>query len=376
MTNILEVDKSGAAMVGILFGGMVMKQPHTLLIGLIVLLSLLGNGSRMAQAAPKFKQLSGRQMILPLKKTITSALIALLLATGTYQPLGKMQAEPAIEVKIIAPGFRVPHWRLAGRIEQLKARGFQVSLAQPSNNSIEARKQALIEALTDPDCVNLVCARGGFGTSDLLPYIPYDQLHNPKRVIGYSDISSLISALWTQSSIVGISGPMPGAVTWRTGSEEMRVLLGIMDGTVTTGSIPVQRQKNSNTDDSIIEGTLYGGDMSVLTNLIGTPYMPASLDGYILFLEALGESAYRVLRYLNQWQQSGTLDGVHAIVLGRFDKLGGVQASLYKRFAARVSCPVYTTSSFGHRRPLYPIPVGGHGKIVNGKLIWQLPEPQ
>lgn len=104
--------------------------------------------------------------------------------------------------------------------------------------------------------------------------------------------------------------------------------------------------------------------------------MPAALDGYIVFLEAVGENTYRIMRYLNQWQQSGMLDGVRAIVLGRFDKLGGNQANLYKRFAARVSCPVYTTSSFGHRHPLYPIPVGGHGKIADGKLIWQLPEPR
>ena len=271
----------------------------------------------------------------------------------------------------------MPRWKLAGRIEQLRARGFNVSLAQPRDNSIETRAQTLIDALTDPDCANFVCARGGFGTSDLLPYIPYDELANPKRVIGYSDISSLISALWTQRGIVGISGPMPGAVTWRIGSEEMRILLGIMRGTITRGDIPVQRQANSNTHDhTTIEGTLFGGDMSVLTNLIGTPYMPAALEGYIVFLEAVGENTYRIMRYLNQWQQSGTLDGVRAIVLGRFDKLGGTQANLYKRFAARVSCPVYTTSHFGHRRPLYPLPVGGHGKITAGKLSWRLPEAQ
>ena len=355
---------------------MVLKQPHTLLAVLIVLLSLLGHGSRAAQAAPQFKQLLHRPVVLPLKKTLMHALAALSIATGTSQPWDQVQAEPAVEVKIIAPGFKVPRWRLAGRIEQLKARGFHVSLALPSSSSIEARQQALVTALTDPDCANFVCARGGYGTSDLLPYIPYDDLDNPKRVIGYSDISSLISALWTQRGIIGISGPMPGAVTWDIGSEEMRVLLGIMNGTVTTGNIPVQRQENSNTNDSTIKGTLFGGDMSVLTNLIGTPYMPAELDGYIVFLEALGENTYRVMRYLNQWQQSGMLDGVHAIVLGRFDKLGGNQANLYQRFAARVSCPVYTTSAFGHRRPLYPIPVGGHGKIMASKLIWQLPEPR
>ena len=345
------------------------KRACTLLAGLLVLLVLFDNGNRAVQAAPELKW--GRQVMLTLKKELASSLVALSLVMGAHQSLGEEHAKPA--VKIIAPGFIVPRWKLAGRIEQLKEHGFQVSIAQPSTSSIEARKQALIDALTDPDCANFVCARGGFGTSDLLPYLPYADFHNPKRVIGYSDISSLISALWTQSGIIGISGPMPAAVTWNMGSKEMRVLLGIMRGTITTGSISVQRQANSNTDDSA-EGTLYGGDMSVLTNLIGTPYMPASLDGYIVFLEALSENTYRIMRYLNQWEQSGTLDGVRAIVLGRFDKLDGNQADLYKRFAARVSCPVYTTSAFGHRYPLYPIPVGGHGKIMDGKLIWQLPE--
>lgn len=355
-----------------------MKRHSTSLAILIVLLLLLlSSGGSAAQAMPKFKQLAAQQVVLPLKNKLTSALATLLIATGTYLPVDGVQAENAVEVKIIAPGFKVPRWKLAGRIEQLRARGFDVSLAQPRDNSIEARAQALIDALTDPDCANFVCARGGFGTSDLLPYIPYDKLANPKRVIGYSDISSLISALWTQRGIVGISGPMPGAVTWNIRGEEMRILLGIMRGTITRGNIPVQRQANSRTHErTTIEGTLFGGDMSVLTNLIGTPYMPASLEGYIVFLEAVGENTYRIMRYLNQWQQSGTLDGVRAIVLGRFDKLGGNQANLYKRFAARVSCPVYTTSSFGHRRPLYPLPVGGHGKITEGKLSWQLPEAQ
>ena len=342
-----------------------MKRLHVLLL---VLLMLVGNG--MMQAAPLGQQ--GGRVMKTLKTTIASTLVALSLVTGAVQSLGEEQAKP--KVKIIAPGFRVPQWKLAGRVKHLEANGFEVTLAQPSSSSIEARKQALVAALLDPDCANFVCARGGFGTSDLLPHIPYEQLDNPKRVIGYSDISALLSALWTQRGIIGISGAMPGAVTWRTGSKEMRLLYGIMDGTVTSSSIPVRRQANSNTDDSIIEGTLYGGDMSVLTNLIGTPYMPESLAGYIVFFEAYGESAYRILRYLNQWQQSGVLDGVHAVVLGRFDKLGGHQGSLYQRVAARVTFPVYTTNTFGHNPPLYPLPVGGQGKIVDGKLSWQLPE--
>ena len=258
-------------------------------------------------------------------------------------------------------------------------KGFDVAFAYPRDRSVQARGIALVAALTDPDCENLVCVRGGFGTSDLLPYIPYEDLAMHKRVIGYSDISALLSALWTKNKFVGISGPMPWAVTWRIHTEEMRILLGIMRGDITTGNLPVKlqpRKNNNHTEEAIIEGTLYGGDISVLTNLIGTPYMPESLEGYILFFEGLYENTYRVIRYLNQWQHSGMLDGVQAIVLGRFDKLDGRMSDLYAKVAARVDCPVYTTKSFGHLHPLYPIPVGGYGRIAAGKLTWHLTHPQ
>ena len=183
------------------------------------------------------------------------------------------------------------------------------------DRSVQARVVALVAALTDPECENLICVRGGFGTSDLLPYIPYEDLAVHKRVVGYSDISALLSALWTKNRFVGISGPMPWAVTWRIHTEEMRILLGVMSGDITTGNLPVKLQPRKNIPHidkaSIgvtgIEGTLYGGDISVLTNLIGTPYMPESLDGYILFFEGLYENTYRVIRYLNQWQQSACL---------------------------------------------------------------------
>ena len=305
---------------------------------------------------------------------VKRSVVGIMAAGLLLSPIENRQllAQPKPTIKLIAPGFIVPMWKLRGRITQLRADGFEVSTSFPTTRAIEDRQQALNEALLDPDCENLVCARGGYGTSDLLPDIPYDQLITHKRVIGYSDISALLSALWTQKGFVGISGPMPGAVTWHRGSEEMRVLLGVMNGTVTTGQIDVQ-PLSRDAQTTVIEGILYGGDMSVLTNLIATPYMPESLAGYIVFFEALKENPYRLIRFLNQWQQSGVLDGVHAIVLGRFDGLGGNLDYLHRQIVARVDCPVFVTEAFGHRRPLYPLPVGGRGKIEDGTLSWQIP---
>lgn len=279
-----------------------------------------------------------------------------------------------VNVKLIAPAFNVLGEDLVPQLEEMLARGFLFSSSLPDDIGIEERSTALVQALTDPHCKNLLCVRGGYGTSDLLPYIPYAELGSPKRVIGYSDISALHSALWTKNGLIGISGAMPGANTWNDlDSEEMQVLLGIMADETTSGRIEIKPLGDDATaSDSVIEGTLFGGNISVLTNLIATPYMPESLAGYILFFEDVGENVFRVMRYLNQWQQSGMLDGVEAIVLGRFDRLIGKQSDLHTEFRARVSCPVYVTTTFGHGKPLYPLPIGGQARIVRNKLIWRL----
>lgn len=303
---------------------------------------------------------------------------------GSIFARGKgVQAEfdKVVRVELIQPAFNVPGEKLVLKLEEMIARGFLFTSSLPDNISVEERRVALVQALTDSDCKNLLCARGGYGTSDLLPHIPYDELNSPKRVIGYSDISALHSALWTKNGFVGISGAMLGANTWNDlDSEEMQILLGIMADEITSGEIEVKPlSDNSPADDttpdsSAVEGTLFGGNISVLTNLIATPYMPESLAGYILFFEDVGENVFRVMRYLNQWQQSGMLDGVKAIVLGRFDGLIGEESDLHAGFKARVNFPVYVTDTFGHGQPLYPLPIGGQAKIVENKLSWRLPE--
>ena len=345
-----------------------------MLLALMLAVAVFSSKASVLPASSPLQQLS-KSIVSPFKQTVAAVLLGLTISTGAHHEAES--AKPGI--KIIAPGFVEPEWKIRHRVEQLRKKGFDVAFSYPRDRSVKSRTVALVAALTDPDCENLVCVRGGFGTSDLLPHIPYEDLTTHKRVIGYSDISSLLSALWTKNKFVGISGPMPWAVTWRIHTEEMRVLLGIMSGEITTGSLPVKLQAQQNnplTEGASIEGTLYGGDISVLTNLIGTPYMPDSLAGYVLFFEGLYENTYRVIRYLNQWQQSGMLDGVRAIVLGRFDRLDGRMSDLYAKVAARVSCPVYTTKSFGHLRPLYPIPVGGYGRIAAGTLTWQLTHPE
>lgn len=271
---------------------------------------------------------------------------------------------------MVAPAFAVPEVELQPRVQQLRACGLQVSAVPPVFADNEAKGMHLIAALQAEDSADILCVRGGYGTSDLLPRIPYQHLRQAKRVIGFSDISALHSALWTRCGFVGISAAMPGSAAWGDlSSVAMRTLLGIMRGTVNEGEVAIKALGETG---DIITGTLFGGCFSVLTNLLATPYLPRSLAGYILFFEDVNESVWKLLRYLNQWRFSGMLEGVQAIILGRFEHLEGELARLHAEWQARVACPVYTTCDFGHSAPLSPLPIGGQGIIRGESLTWIL----
>ena len=271
-------------------------------------------------------------------------------------------------LRLVAPSFTVAIDVLQSRVEQLRKAGFRVLDVEPFADDIAARSRVLIEALCDRHCDNVLCVRGGYGASDLLPSIPYQQLTTPKRLIGYSDISAISSALWTRRQFVSINAPMPVADGWQDNdSPIMQSLFAIMRGELTAGQIAIDRRVVKPR-----QGTLFGGCFSVLTNLIGTSYFPKSLAGYILFFEDVGENIGRLVRYLNQWQYSGMLHGVQAIILGRFNNLSGSMTQLTKEFSNRLDCPVYRTEEFGHSEPLSPLPIGGYGQLSENKLCWQI----
>ena len=280
-------------------------------------------------------------------------------------------------IKIITTGFLpASTWRYQRNIKILREQGYDVRLSIPANTRMEERERALLHALLDKDgvaCENYVCLRGGFGSSDLLDLIPYDDIIGTnKRVFGYSDVTSIQSALWTKSNLISFHAPMIATGTWRSlSSPEMQTMMGVMNGTVTAGIIPLLPHDNG---DEAIEGILYGGTFSVLTNLISTPYMPDSLDGYILFIEDTGESHHRLIRYFNQWKQSGKLDGVRAIILGNFGKFSNKQRKwLRQAFEKRTpDIPIFESNAFGHSSPLNPVPIGGKAKISANTLHWRI----
>jgi len=274
------------------------------------------------------------------------------------------------------------------QIDFLRNSGFQVVLmdnpSDPSwtytSGSPSERAKCLQSALTGNDAKIIMCARGGYGSSDLLPLIDWESIKasEDKLLCGFSDISALHAALYTQADWKGLHAPMPATSLWRKDGEErdIKELLSLMLAFCNKREMKSEMtlETVANTNNLPIDGKLFGGCFTVLTNLIGTPYMPNKLNGHLLFFEDTDENPARLMRALNQWLQVGLFDGVKALVIGHLRGLGtnipDCADYVYREFGKRSDIPVFKTRFFGHTSPNFPLLIGSHATISENSLSW------
>ncbi len=286
---------------------------------------------------------------------------------------------------IIRPSSREQNSDLDRRMAELSQLGIVCKLFDSpysaewpyTASSPMQRVESLEQALLDPEVVAILSARGGYGASDLLPHIHWDMLSqvSPKPIIGFSDVSTLHAAFYRRLGWPGLHAPMPGSGLWEASDLGVQKLVQILLRTSPEWlEVPVQASWNARPDFHG-SGLLMGGCMSVLTNLIGTPYFPDIDRPFILFLEDTDESPARIMRYLNQWIQSGTLFHCLAIILGVFRnaKADGSdwREELGQQFARRTGLPVLFSESFGHIKNNIPIGFGCRGQITPSALLWE-----
>lgn len=210
----------------------------------------------------------------------------------------------------------------------------------------DARRLAELQAaLADPSVDAIVCARGGYGATRLLPGIDVEAVRTAnKLLVGFSDVTAL-HALWARAGVRSLHATMVASLGKGDDAAFVRWAADLERGpTVPTQLVPVV--------PGVADGVLLGGNLSVLVSLIGTPYAP-SLDGAVLFLEDVGERPYRVDRMLTQLRHAGALEGVRAVLLGQFSACGPgpdgtkVEDVLRERLGD-LGVPVYAGAESGH----------------------------
>lgn len=227
-------------------------------------------------------------------------------------------------------------------------------------------------ALADPAVDAVWCIRGGNGMNRIIHRVDFDGFARaPKPVIGYSDITVLLLALWQRTGIVTFHGPIA-----RT---PMPNFQRFHFDRVLTGAVPAGQLGGHNPPQNVLvptnrrifkvrggkaRGRLVGGNLTLVQALIGTPYFP-SLDGAILFLEDVGEDVYRVDRMLAHLRLSGAFDRLAGIAIGQFTEMGrggdggalGFDEVLHTYFGP-LDIPVAVGFPFGHIDDQWTLPVG------------------
>ncbi len=283
-------------------------------------------------------------------------------------------------VGLIAPSGATDAAFVEQRVKNLEAFGLKVKvsrniLATRGNTAgtVAARVADLHDMFVDREVKAIWAVRGGSGASQLLPAIDYGLIRrHPKILVGYSDITALHLALLRRAGLVTFHGPVASASFTDYTSAQLESVLMTAQPSLTIKMAAENAQRALEAPQfgirvmspGVAVGRLVGGNLSVMSALIGTPYA-ADLNGSLLFLEEVGEAPYRIDRMLTQLAQGGGLKKAAGAMLGVFQKCvvpeGEASLTLAEtlddHFAAAKMPSVYGFS-FGHIADQFTIPVG------------------
>jgi muramoyltetrapeptide carboxypeptidase len=281
-------------------------------------------------------------------------------------------------VGIIAPSSSINQSEISEGLKLLESFPLRVRLGEHLFDHINYlagsdhdRLSDLHQMFSDPDVKAIFCARGGYGSARLLKDIDYSLIRdNPKIIVGFSDLTALLTALYKECGLVTIHGPtlidLPKDDNWQH-----------LSSLVTTSNRPqVFLQGGKVIRKGKARGILLGGNLSTLCSLLDTPYLP-SFDGTILFIEEKGESPYRLDRMLTQLLLSGRLDGLSALIIGQIEDCGEkeiVNSVLEERLGG-LPIPAVTGLPVGHGNENRALPLGLPALLDTERMVLQIEEP-
>lgn len=306
--------------------------------------------------------------------------------TASATPSGKpARLRSGDTVGLVAPaGFVADRFGVEEVSETVRAMGL---VPKPAPHLLErygylagedpVRAADLNEMFADRSVQAILAVRGGWGCARILPYLDFDLIgRNPKLLAGSSDITALHMALSAKAGIPSIHGPN-AAHSWSAMSWQSFRRLVFDAGTPTYGSAEPREDRLARRNWRIrtfrpgrAKGRLLGGNLSVLSALVGTPYLP-DFDGAILFLEDTNEAEYRIDRMLTQLAQSGILGRVAGVVFGQCTNCRN-PGSNYGNFTiyevldqhfARLGVPAFQGALIGHIANQISLPVGVMAEI-------------
>ena len=229
-----------------------------------------------------------------------------------------------------------------------------------------------------PDIV--LAVRGGYGATRILHGLDYEGLQRrlrdaPVALVGYSDFTAIQLALYARAGVKTFAGPMLLSDFGAETPSEFTMQHFWNALTKPTFTVTSDAHQAQSAD---VTGMLWGGNLAVLSSLVGTPYMPP-VQGGILWLEDVNEQPFRVERMIYQLHLSGILAQQQALVLGDFsgarlfDSDNGYDLhAMIEQVRSVIGIPVITGLPFGHIADIVTLPFGADAHLVADPHGFQL----
>lgn len=271
--------------------------------------------------------------------------------------------QPGSRIGIAAPAGHFNAEKFAAGIQVLEGLGFETVI--PSRLSMrkgylagdDTYRAAVIHRLfTDPSIDAILCARGGYGSMRILPLIDFSTIQrHPKIFIGFSDITVLLTVLYSRCNMVTFHGPVVTSLAMgsvKTGD-------ALVAATSLSRRIMISPENGFVLKSGMAVGPVIGGNLTLLSHLVGTPYMPR-YDGHILFLEDCNEKPYRIDRMLTHMRLSGCLDDITGLFLGQFTDCGSLEMikDIFADIFQDRDIPIMGGFDIGHDRINLTLPIG------------------
>ncbi|RPJ70199.1 MAG: LD-carboxypeptidase [Acidobacteria bacterium] len=283
---------------------------------------------------------------------------------------------PGDRVAVVAPASPFDPEQLEAGLCELRRLGFEPVVDDRTfarrgyvAGPPEVRARALQDALDDPGIACVMAARGGYGSVQILPLLdPVAVARARKLIVGYSDLTSLLSFLTCQVGLACAHGPTVSDRLGR-GRYDEASLLATLSGQEPPGVLVAPGL------ETLVEGEangfLFGGNLTQLAASLGTPYAFDPPAGCLLLLEDVNERPYRLDRLWTQLRLAGILDRAAGIVLADFpgcDEPGGEVAAreVFAELARSFAGPVVFGLPTGHTAVPLTVPLGVRARILAG----------
>lgn len=300
-------------------------------------------------------------------------------------PIHPQRLQPGDIVGLIAPASTGASAEVIERsVAALRDIGFKVKLGRHVRKrhgflagQDKERAADVMAMFTDRTVKGIFCVRGGYGSARLLPLLDYGAIRqNPKVFIGFSDLTSLHCALRKKSDLVTFHGPMTVSFLAEKSPKFLRESLWRAVGGPDAPASILQGYHRKTVEvvrRGKVSGELIGGNLSVLSTVLGTPYQP-DFRGRILFLEDVDEKPYAVDRLLTHLFNAGVLSQVAGVAIGIFHDCvdpKAVRGGEYRQTVEDVlrerlwplKVPVVIGLPFGHVPYNATLPVGGRATL-------------